>query len=112
MRASAADLEARDDDDVRGGSREGGAGRRPTELFIGGQWRPASGGGTLTVDDPATGEALTEVADASVEDGRAPWTPPWRRRRLGAAPPARPRRDPAPRFEMITDARRRPAPCS
>src|SRR6188472_295142 len=42
-----------------------------TDLFIGGQWRAASGGQTLPVDDPATGEVLTEVANASVEDGRA-----------------------------------------
>ena len=27
-------------------------------LFIGGDWRDASGGGTLPVDDPATGEVL------------------------------------------------------
>jgi succinate-semialdehyde dehydrogenase/glutarate-semialdehyde dehydrogenase len=42
-----------------------------TELFIGGRWRAASGGGTFPVDDPATGEVLSEVADGSVEDGRA-----------------------------------------
>jgi succinate-semialdehyde dehydrogenase/glutarate-semialdehyde dehydrogenase len=41
----------------------------PTGLFIGGRWRPASGGRTLTVDDPATGKALCEVADASPADG-------------------------------------------
>jgi succinate-semialdehyde dehydrogenase/glutarate-semialdehyde dehydrogenase len=41
----------------------------PTDLFIGGQWRPASGGGTLEVEDPSTGQALTTVADAQVEDG-------------------------------------------
>ena len=43
----------------------------PTGLFIGGTWRDAAGGATLEVEDPATGEVLTEVADASVEDGRA-----------------------------------------
>jgi succinate-semialdehyde dehydrogenase / glutarate-semialdehyde dehydrogenase len=41
----------------------------PTGLFIGGSWRPAKSGATLPVDDPATGQVLTEVADASVEDG-------------------------------------------
>ncbi len=41
----------------------------PTGLFIGGAWRPASGGRTLTVDDPSTGKALCEVADASPADG-------------------------------------------
>ena len=43
----------------------------PGELFIGGAWRPATGGGTLPVEDPATGETLKEVADATVEDGLA-----------------------------------------
>ncbi|HEY4421022.1 MAG TPA: aldehyde dehydrogenase family protein, partial [Pseudonocardia sp.] len=41
----------------------------PTGLFIGGSWRPAASGRTLTVDDPATGKVLCEVADASPEDG-------------------------------------------
>ncbi|MDT7613477.1 MAG: succinate-semialdehyde dehydrogenase / glutarate-semialdehyde dehydrogenase [Pseudonocardiales bacterium] len=41
----------------------------PTGLFIGGSWRPAAGGRTLTVEDPSTGKALCEVADASPEDG-------------------------------------------
>jgi succinate-semialdehyde dehydrogenase/glutarate-semialdehyde dehydrogenase len=40
----------------------------PRQLYIRGQWREASGGGTLTVEDPATGEALVEVADAQPED--------------------------------------------
>ena len=43
----------------------------PTGLLIGGQWRDASGGRTLAVDDPATGEILTHVADASIADGKA-----------------------------------------
>jgi succinate-semialdehyde dehydrogenase / glutarate-semialdehyde dehydrogenase len=43
----------------------------PHELFIGGQWRAASGGGTLPVEDPSTGETLCEVADATVEDADA-----------------------------------------
>ena len=43
----------------------------PTGLFIGGTWRDAAGGATLDVEDPATGEVLTSVADAGVEDGRA-----------------------------------------
>jgi succinate-semialdehyde dehydrogenase / glutarate-semialdehyde dehydrogenase len=40
-------------------------------LYVGGQWRDASGGRTLPVEDPATGETLTEVADATVEDAVA-----------------------------------------
>ena len=42
-----------------------------TELFIGGQWRPATGGATVPVDDPATGEVIAHIADASVADGTA-----------------------------------------
>ncbi len=41
------------------------------QLFIGGEWRDATGGGTFEVEDPATGEVLCSVADASPEDGRA-----------------------------------------
>ena len=40
-------------------------------LYVGGHWVDASGGGTLPVEDPATGETLREVADATVEDARA-----------------------------------------
>ncbi len=43
----------------------------PTQLFIGGQWRDGTGGNTLPVEDPATGETLVEVADATVDDGKA-----------------------------------------
>ncbi|HKG50250.1 MAG TPA: NAD-dependent succinate-semialdehyde dehydrogenase [Actinomycetales bacterium] len=43
----------------------------PTELFIGGAWRGASGGGRIDVIDPSTEQTLTSVADATVEDGRA-----------------------------------------
>src|SRR6266540_855311 len=39
-------------------------------LFVGGTWTDASGGRTLPVEDPSTGETLSEVADASVEDAR------------------------------------------
>jgi succinate-semialdehyde dehydrogenase / glutarate-semialdehyde dehydrogenase len=41
------------------------------QLYIGGQWRDASGGETLAVEDPATAEALCEVADGTPEDARA-----------------------------------------
>ena len=40
-------------------------------LYIGGEWRDASGGETLEVEDPATGEPLCEVADGSEEDAKA-----------------------------------------
>ncbi|HEV3227893.1 MAG TPA: aldehyde dehydrogenase family protein, partial [Solirubrobacteraceae bacterium] len=43
----------------------------PKELYIGGEWRPASEGATLAVEDPSTGETLCEVADATVADSQA-----------------------------------------
>ncbi len=45
--------------------------RVPTGLFIGGEWRSSSDGTTIDVEDPATGEVLTSVASATVEDGKA-----------------------------------------
>jgi succinate-semialdehyde dehydrogenase/glutarate-semialdehyde dehydrogenase len=42
-----------------------------TQLFIGGQWRDAEGGGTLDVEDPATGETIATVADATAADADA-----------------------------------------
>ena len=45
--------------------------RVPDGLYIGGEWRPASGSATLVVEDPATQEPLAEVADASPEDALA-----------------------------------------
>src|SRR5215218_10689693 len=43
----------------------------PNKLYIGGEWRDASGGGTLDVIDPATEEPLCEVADGTPEDAMA-----------------------------------------
>ncbi|MEA2181202.1 MAG: succinate-semialdehyde dehydrogenase / glutarate-semialdehyde dehydrogenase, partial [Solirubrobacteraceae bacterium] len=43
----------------------------PRELLIGGEWRAASGAATFPVEDPATGETIAEVADATVEDALA-----------------------------------------
>ncbi|MEV5106668.1 NAD-dependent succinate-semialdehyde dehydrogenase [Streptomyces massasporeus] len=42
----------------------------PKQLFIGGGWRDAESGRTLPVDNPATGEELCRVADASPADGQ------------------------------------------
>ncbi|WP_425451579.1 NAD-dependent succinate-semialdehyde dehydrogenase [Branchiibius hedensis] len=44
------------------------------QLYIGGQWRDATDGKTLTVDNPATGQELARVADASPADGIAALT--------------------------------------
>src|SRR5450755_346896 len=42
----------------------------PKQLYIGGEWQDGAKG-TLGVEDPATGQTLCEVADASVDDARA-----------------------------------------
>jgi len=41
------------------------------QLYIGGEWRDAGGGKTLPVEDPATGETLCEIADATPDDAKA-----------------------------------------
>jgi succinate-semialdehyde dehydrogenase / glutarate-semialdehyde dehydrogenase len=43
----------------------------PKRLFVGGEWRDASSGGTFDVEDPATGRTLCSVADATAADGLA-----------------------------------------
>ena len=43
----------------------------PIQLLIGGEWRDASGGATLGVEDPSTGQTLVEIADATPEDAKA-----------------------------------------
>src|SRR5918998_4019634 len=41
------------------------------QLYIGGEWRDGGSGETLEVEDPSTGEALCEVADATPDDAVA-----------------------------------------
>ena len=43
----------------------------PKELFIAGAWRPAQSGARLEVEDPATGLALCDIADAGESDALA-----------------------------------------
>jgi len=43
----------------------------PDGLFIGGEWVPGTSGRTITVTDPATGDTIKSIADASVADGGA-----------------------------------------
>jgi len=43
----------------------------PTQLYINGEWVNGSTGATIDVLDPATGEVLAKIADATVEDGKA-----------------------------------------
>jgi len=39
-----------------------------TELFIGGQWRPASDGATFPIIDPSTEQSIAEVSSATATD--------------------------------------------
>ena len=43
----------------------------PGDLFVGGNWRSAHGGGTFEVRNPATGAVIKQVADATGEDAKA-----------------------------------------
>jgi aldehyde dehydrogenase (NAD+) len=56
--------------------------RAPDQLYIDGQWVDAADGGRFPTHNPATGEVLTEVAearaadvDAAVSAARGPWAP-------------------------------------
>ncbi len=44
------------------------AAKVPTDLFIGGRWRPASDGSRIDVLDPSSAEKLADVASATVQD--------------------------------------------
>ena len=43
----------------------------PKQLYIAGEWRDGAGGETVRVDDPATGETIAQVADATPDDALA-----------------------------------------
>ena len=43
----------------------------PHQLFIGGKWVDSSDGSSFSVEDPATGESLCEVADGTPQDATA-----------------------------------------
>jgi succinate-semialdehyde dehydrogenase/glutarate-semialdehyde dehydrogenase len=45
--------------------------RAPKQLFIGGEWRDAEQGATFAIEDPATGEAICEIANATPADAQA-----------------------------------------
>ncbi|MEX1141449.1 MAG: NAD-dependent succinate-semialdehyde dehydrogenase [Thermoleophilaceae bacterium] len=45
--------------------------RVPKGLYIGGEWRASGSGKSIPIDDPATGETLCEVADATADDALA-----------------------------------------
>jgi succinate-semialdehyde dehydrogenase/glutarate-semialdehyde dehydrogenase len=73
-------------------------------LFVGGEWREASGGGTFAVEDPSTGEVLCEVADGTPEDGMAALDAAVAAQAEWAAHPPRERGEILRRaFEVIND---------
>lgn len=65
----------------------------PDGLFIGGHWRAAEDGSTLTVSDPSTGLVIKEVASATVADGAAAMDAACAAFQAWAATPARKRAD-------------------
>ena len=76
----------------------------PAGLFIQGEWREAEGGGTLDVEDPSTGEIITQVADAGVSDGEAALDAAVQTQADWAATPPRDRGEILRRaFELITE---------
>ena len=100
--------DARSDHDQNSRRRVGCSSRCPAGCHRR-SWRPAKSGATLPVDDPATGEVLTEVADASAEDGKdARGRGRRRAARLRRDGPREARRDPAPRLRADHRADRRP----
>jgi len=46
-------------------------GKLGTGLYVDGEWRDAAGGGTFAVENPATGETVTTVAECGPEDATA-----------------------------------------
>ncbi|WP_240759259.1 aldehyde dehydrogenase family protein, partial [Phytoactinopolyspora endophytica] len=78
----------------------------PTGLFIGGSWRDSASGARFDVEDPATGEVLTTVADATPEDGDAALTAAVDAQRSWADTPPRNRGEILrSAFEMIIERR-------
>jgi succinate-semialdehyde dehydrogenase/glutarate-semialdehyde dehydrogenase len=65
----------------------------PSQLLIGGQWRPSKTGATLSVHNPATGDVIKEIADATPEDGLAALEAADAAAASWAATPARQRAD-------------------
>ena len=79
-------------------------GAAPTGLFIGGEWRDATGGGTFAVEDPGTGEKLRDVADGQAADATAALDAAVRVQADWAATPARERGEILRRtWQLMTD---------
>lgn len=78
----------------------------PDNLFIAGSWRPSGSGATFDVHDPATGEVLASIADATPEDGAAALDAAVDAAADWAATPARERADILRRtFDTLTARR-------
>ena len=78
--------------------------RVPTGVLVGGEWRTATGGTTFSVEDPATGEALCDVADATPDDAVAALDAAHDRQAEWAATPPRQRGEILRRaFELMTE---------
>ncbi len=76
----------------------------PQQLFIGGRWVDATGGATFAVEDPATGDAIAHVADATVEDGTSALDAAVAAQKDWAATPPRDRGEILRRaFEIVTE---------
>ena len=76
----------------------------PKQLLIGGRWVDGSGRGTFPVEDPATGETLTEVADATPDDALAALTAAHERQAEWAQHPPRERGEILRRaYEVMTE---------
>ncbi|GAB48292.1 NAD-dependent succinate-semialdehyde dehydrogenase [Mobilicoccus pelagius] len=76
----------------------------PTGLFIGGEWREATGGATLEVRNPATGGVLASVADATPDDGLAALTAAADAQTEWAATPPRERSEILRRaYDLLTE---------
>ncbi|MGO9781030.1 MAG: NAD-dependent succinate-semialdehyde dehydrogenase [Streptosporangiaceae bacterium] len=76
----------------------------PTGLLIGGEWTGAHGGARLPVVDPATEDALTDVADATEADALAAVSAAYAALPGWSATPPRQRAECLRRaFELMTD---------
>src|ERR1700712_433357 len=56
---------------AKAASERGGIDAGPKGLFIAGEWRDGTGGETLAVEDPSTGETIASVADGTADDALA-----------------------------------------
>ncbi len=76
----------------------------PTQLLIGGEWRPAASGAMFPVEDPATGDTIADVADGRAEDALAALAAASAAQEAWAAHPPRERGEILRRtYELLTE---------